>query len=207
MLSGSAVLRVSLLLIVAGALAAFVQHVWPYRGTEPAEAPQASVTAPAKPARRVETRPAPVPSQAAPQQAAPSQAAPPAAQPEAPPAPAPAPRPMAGLDPAPQLPAPASPPAPGSPLAPEAPPALPVPAPVEEPQAADPAPEEAAPRAVNLVDLNTGSLAELNHLRGGGAIGRAIIQKRPYASVDQLLSKRVLSRATYDRIKDQVTVQ
>lgn len=38
-------------------------------------------------------------------------------------------------------------------------------------------------------------------------IGRSIVQKRPYTSVDQLLSKRVLSRATYERIKDQVTVR
>ena len=38
-------------------------------------------------------------------------------------------------------------------------------------------------------------------------IGRAIVQKRPYASVGELLSKRVLSRAVYERIKDQVTVR
>ncbi|GJE54962.1 ComEA family DNA-binding protein [Methylobacterium thuringiense] len=67
--------------------------------------------------------------------------------------------------------------------------------------------EAADPRAVDLADLNTGSLAELNGLKGGGAIGRAIIQHRPYASTDQLLSKRVLSRAIYQRIKDQVTVR
>ena len=41
----------------------------------------------------------------------------------------------------------------------------------------------------------------------GGSIGRAIVQHRPYATVGQLLSKRVLSRATYDKIKDQVTVR
>ena len=58
-----------------------------------------------------------------------------------------------------------------------------------------------------MVDLNTASVAELNRLRGGGAIGRAIIAKRPYALVDQLLSKRVLSRTVYERIKDQVTVR
>ena len=58
-----------------------------------------------------------------------------------------------------------------------------------------------------MVDLNTASIADLNRLRGGGAIGRAIVTKRPYASVDQLLSKRVLSRGVYERIKDQVTVR
>lgn len=72
---------------------------------------------------------------------------------------------------------------------------------------AERAQDDAGPRAVALVDLNTATVAELNGLKGGGNIGRAIVQRRPYASVDQLLAKRVLSRATYDRIKDQVTVQ
>ncbi|MGH1589807.1 helix-hairpin-helix domain-containing protein [Methylobacterium phyllosphaerae] len=71
----------------------------------------------------------------------------------------------------------------------------------------DRAEDSAGPRALAVVDLNTASVAELNRLRGGGAIGRAIIAKRPYASVDQLLSKRVLSRTVYERIKDQVTVR
>jgi DNA uptake protein ComE-like DNA-binding protein len=65
----------------------------------------------------------------------------------------------------------------------------------------------AGPRALAVVDLNTASVADLNRLRGGGTIGRAIVAKRPYTSVDQLLSKRVLSRAVYQRIKDQVTVR
>ncbi|WP_331308861.1 hypothetical protein [Methylobacterium oryzae] len=50
-------------------------------------------------------------------------------------------------------------------------------------------------------------MADLNRLRGGGAIGRAIVAKRPYTSVEQLLSKRVLSRPVYEKIKDQVTVR
>ena len=64
-------------------------------------------------------------------------------------------------------------------------------------------------KALIKAHRKTGSitLAQLNGLKGGGNIGRAIIQRRPYSSVDQLLSKRVLSRATYDKIKDQVTVQ
>ncbi|MEA1832142.1 helix-hairpin-helix domain-containing protein [Methylobacterium durans] len=206
MLSGSAVLRVSLLLIVAGALAAFVQHFWPYGGPEPVETPRAPASAPAKPApraelRRVDPAPAPQPAPASAPQPAPAPSpTPPAAAPEAPARPVPGP--VAGLDAAPPapMPAPVPPPAP-APLAQE-------PAEALAPQAeADPAPDSTAPRAVSLVDLNTGSLAELNRLRGGGTIGRAIIQKRPYTAIDQLLSKRVLTRATYERIKDQVTVQ
>jgi len=67
--------------------------------------------------------------------------------------------------------------------------------------------DNAGPRALAVVDLNTASVADLNRLRGGGAIGRAIVAKRPYTSVDQLMSKRVLSRAVFERIKDQVTVR
>ena len=62
-------------------------------------------------------------------------------------------------------------------------------------------------RAGSLVDLNTASLEELNSLRGGGLIGRAIIRGRPYASVEDLVKKRVLNRSKYQRIQDQVTVR
>ncbi|WP_348272464.1 helix-hairpin-helix domain-containing protein [Methylobacterium sp. 275MFSha3.1] len=71
----------------------------------------------------------------------------------------------------------------------------------------DRAEDSAGPRALAILDLNTASVADLNHLRGGGAIGRAIVAKRPYTSVEQLLSKRVLSRPVYEKIKDQVTVR
>ena len=71
----------------------------------------------------------------------------------------------------------------------------------------DTAEDSAGPRALAVVDLNTASVADLNRLRGGGAIGRAIVAKRPYTSVDQLMSKRVLSRAVYERIRDQVMVR
>jgi hypothetical protein len=172
-LSGPAILRISVLLILAGILAALVQFLLPNPPPAPTPAPVAE--APAEPV--------------------------PAAEPSAPPrTPEPAPRP-------------AAPP-------PEAVPARPAqmpsdalafpnePVPVQQGQAEiDRAEESAGPRALALLDLNTASAADLNKLRGGGAIGRAIIAKRPYASVDQLLSKRVLSRAVYDKIKDQVTVR
>jgi DNA uptake protein ComE-like DNA-binding protein len=56
------------------------------------------------------------------------------------------------------------------------------------------------------VDLNTGSIEELNTLTAGGRIGRAIISGRPYTSPEQLIQKRVLSRAKFEQIKDQITV-
>ena len=58
-----------------------------------------------------------------------------------------------------------------------------------------------------LVDLNTASFEQLNSLKGAGALGRAIIKGRPYKSVDDLRRKKVLRRAAYEKIKDQVTVQ
>ena len=66
-----------------------------------------------------------------------------------------------------------------------------------------PHPERVSPGSLNL---NVASIGQLDGL-GGGRIGKAIARSRPYASPDDLLRKRVLSRATYARIKDQVTVE
>ncbi|KAB1071620.1 helix-hairpin-helix domain-containing protein [Methylobacterium planeticum] len=209
MLSGSAVLRVSLLLIAAGSLAALVQFYRPQSGGESTPAPRG--TAPARPmptdpgrgeVRRVE----PPPAAARP----PAPAPPPMAETAPAPVPNPAPVPVPAPAPVPEMQpgdmARIAPPPRTAPPPPAAPPPAPDTA-VTGGEAGEAVAEGANPRAVSLVDLNTGSLADLNRLRGGGAIGRAIIQRRPYNSVDQLLSKRVLSRATYERIRDQVTVQ
>jgi len=56
---------------------------------------------------------------------------------------------------------------------------------------------------LKLVDINTATVEELNRL--GGRFGRAIVAGRPYASIDELLSKRVLTRATFSQIRDQIT--
>lgn len=209
MLSGSAVLRVGVLIVVAATLAGLVQVLRP-RDSGPVDAPvsrtppetgragtQAAVPpAVTRPVSPVAPAPAPQasPSQASPSQASPSQTVPSqAATPQA-------------SAPPPAVPAPAPNPAPQSPSLPNpSPPSIPAPSAGEA--EIDSAAESAGPRGIAIVDLNTGSVAELNGLRGGGMIGRAIVQKRPYASVGELLSKRVLSRAVYERIKDQVTVR
>lgn len=64
-----------------------------------------------------------------------------------------------------------------------------------------------APSSSRPLDLNTASVAELNGLKGAGMIGRAIVQARPYRSPEDLLAKRVLSRAAYSQIRDQVVVR
>ncbi len=54
------------------------------------------------------------------------------------------------------------------------------------------------------VDINAASVEELNRL--GGRFGRAIIAGRPYTTTDELVSKRVLTRSTFNQIKEQITV-
>lgn len=56
------------------------------------------------------------------------------------------------------------------------------------------------------VDLNTATVEELNGL-GAGMIGKRIIEFRPYASTEDLISRRVLKRADFDTIKGAVTVR
>jgi hypothetical protein len=53
------------------------------------------------------------------------------------------------------------------------------------------------------VDINTASVEELNRL--GGRFAKAIVAGRPYASIDELVSKRVITRTTFSQIKDQIT--
>ncbi len=108
---------------------------------------------------------------------------------------------------APARPVPAARPAPEpeAPVAARAEPVVPAPAVAAATPAQPPA--RAAPEADGRIDLNTASLAELNALPGVGMVGRAIIGGRPYASPDDLVAKRILNRATFARIKEQVAVR
>ena len=67
------------------------------------------------------------------------------------------------------------------------------------------APAASTPSARNLVDINAASINELNRL--GGRFGKAIIAGRPYRSIDELVSKRILTRAVFDQIKEQITTR
>jgi DNA uptake protein ComE-like DNA-binding protein len=58
-----------------------------------------------------------------------------------------------------------------------------------------------------LVNINTGSLSELDSLPGIGPVfGQKIIEQRPYSNVSELLSKGVLKQSLYDKVKDLVTI-
>ncbi len=78
--------------------------------------------------------------------------------------------------------------------------AKPAPAP-----AAAPAAEPTAAPAAKQIDINSATAAELEAIPGiGKAFSAKIIGGRPYANKAQLVQKKILTQALYDKIKDQI---
>jgi len=60
---------------------------------------------------------------------------------------------------------------------------------------------------MSTVDLNMAPVAELRQLPGiSEAAAKKIVENRPYTRADELVTKKVLSRAAYDSIKDHIAV-
>jgi DNA uptake protein ComE-like DNA-binding protein len=63
----------------------------------------------------------------------------------------------------------------------------------------------AAAAAAEQIDLNTATLDQLKSIKGiGDVYAQKIIDNRPYDKKDQLVSKKVLPKGVYAKIKDQV---
>jgi len=55
------------------------------------------------------------------------------------------------------------------------------------------------------LDLNSASEADLMMIPGiGDAYAKKIVQNRPYKRKDELVQKKVVPQATYDKIKDHI---
>ena len=56
-----------------------------------------------------------------------------------------------------------------------------------------------------LLDINSAAKADLEGLEGIGTVrADAIIKGRPYKGKDELVQKKIITQAVYDKIKDKI---
>ena len=74
--------------------------------------------------------------------------------------------------------------------------------PPKDPPKAQP---KAPPATRELLNINSASADDLKALKGlGEADAKKIVENRPYRTKDELVQKKVISKATYDKIKDRI---
>lgn len=60
---------------------------------------------------------------------------------------------------------------------------------------------------VGVVNINSGSVSELDSLPGVGAVrAQKIIEGRPYASVEELLTRKILPKSVFEEVKAKINI-
>jgi competence protein ComEA len=68
--------------------------------------------------------------------------------------------------------------------------------------------QSAAQKTADLIDINSATADELKAIPGiGDAYSARIIKGRPYRAKNELVQKKILPQAVYDKIKDRIVAR